>query len=82
MNKGFEFETPDLGLCTALVVKGCSLDSIRPVGNRRAVFVLSWRDEIPEWEKQYWSGKLAVSALEFHQQTKFIKSRLYGQQNL
>lgn len=75
-----EFETTDIGLATALIVKDKALEEIKTVSARQSVFVFKQTEEVEIIVAAYWSNNLLVPAQLFHQQMKALKNRLYDRQ--
>jgi len=84
MNKAekLESEYSDLGLATAISLLLYPPKDIRPVNERRSVFVFDWHADLSKIEQGYFSGKLNVSALLYFQHIKVMKNRLYGGRKL
>jgi len=72
------YETSDLGLAAALLTFGIVLFRVDKENPRRAVFVFVASIETPSVVEEYRSGVLMVNALRYFENTKRLKSRIYG----
>lgn len=72
------YQTSDLGLAAALLTFGSILLDINKENPRRAVFEFSVSVELEDIIALYWNGELKVSALRLNENTKLLKSRIYG----
>lgn len=72
------YETTDLGLAAALVASGHKLVDVNKIQPRRAVFIFAVSEDIENDVDSYWSNTLLVSALEYFEATKRVKTRLYS----
>lgn len=72
------YQTSDLGLAAALLTFGSVLLGINKENPRRAIFEFSVSVELEDIVALYWNGELKVSALRLNENTKLLKSRIYG----
>lgn len=72
------YETSDLGLAAALASHGIVLKGMDFSNPRRVLFLFIRSKELNEAVLAYWSNQLAVDALSYFEQTKLLKSRVYG----
>lgn len=68
----------DLGLATAIALYH-PLEFIDRANPRKAVFVFRKEKSVKETISKYWNGQLNVNALEYFNQLKSIKTRLYSE---
>ncbi|HTE57186.1 MAG TPA: DUF5659 domain-containing protein [Verrucomicrobiae bacterium] len=73
------YETSDLGLAAALLACNVLLVRVNKENPRRAVFVFVESTEVNSLVQEYWNGSLAVGALGYFENTKRLKSRIYGE---
>jgi len=72
------YETSDLGLAASLLTFGSILLDIDKENPKRAVFQFIVSVELKDIIASYWNGELKVSALRLNENTKLLKSRIYG----
>ncbi len=77
MNSDY-YETSDLGLAAALLTYGVVLVRVNKENPKRAVFVFAASIELSTLIDTFWSGDMTVSALGYFENTKRLKSRIYG----
>ena len=77
MNSNY-YETSDLGLAAALLTFGVVLVRVDKQNPRRAVFVFADSKELSTLVDGFWSGEMTLSALRYFENTKLLKSRIYG----
>lgn len=79
MNKTTNYyETSDLGLAAALISSNIRLVKVDITNPKRAVFIFDKSQFKGSIIDEFWSGELKVSALRFFENTKVLKSRIYG----
>ncbi len=72
------YETSDLGLAAALLTYNAVLAKVDKENPKRAVFVFLHSIELPSLVELFWAGELEVNALRYFENTKRLKSRIYG----
>lgn len=72
-----QIELTDFGCAVALLAQGFSLQEVKPLDERRCVFVFD-KEATAEAIRKYFSNELLVPAQEFYQQSRLLKSRLYS----
>jgi hypothetical protein len=72
------YETSDLGLAAALISSGVRLVKVDMANPKRAVFIFDKNQFKTSIIDEFWSGELKVSALRYFENTKVLKSRIYG----
>lgn len=72
------YYTSDLGLCAALVCVGFELIDLNRDNPRKVGFVFEKKVGLDEVVKDYFSGKLKVSARMLFDNIKAVKNRLYS----
>lgn len=72
-----EFTTYDLCLANTLQLLGYVVERIDKTNPRKAEFVFKDSDALRVDIKKFWDGELRVSPLEFYQQLRMLKARLY-----
>ncbi len=77
-SEGALFTSSDLGCSAALVSAGFDLLDLDKSNPRRAVFVFNLTEALLQAEKEFWSGRLMVSAKAYFDCIKMLKSRIYG----
>ncbi len=73
------YETSDLGLAAALLTYSFVLVRVNKENPRRAVFMFAKSIELESLTEKFWTGELTVSALSYFENTKRLKSRIYGE---
>jgi hypothetical protein len=73
------YETSDLGLAAALLACSVLLVRVNKDNPKRAVFVFIESIEVSNLVQEYWNGSLMVNALGYFENTKRLKSRIYGE---
>lgn len=73
-----QYETSDLGLAAALLSSGIVLDGMDFSNPRRVLFLFREAPSIQTTIQSYWSNQLTVDALTYFENTKLLKSRVYG----
>lgn len=73
-------DTEDFGLAIALVCCGYELVGLeqKKQGSSRITFRFASHQNINEDAQKYWSGKLAVDAKSYWNESKNLKTRLYS----
>jgi len=77
MNNNY-YHTSDLGLAAALLTYGIELVGIDKADPRRVVFAFVNNDGLSDTVNTYWNGDLRLSVLRYFENTKLLKSRIYG----
>lgn len=72
------YYTSDLGLATALLTSGAVLVRVDTENPKRAVFIFVKSTELDAVVDDFWTGTLLVSARRYFENTKMLKSRIYG----
>lgn len=73
------FDTQDFGQAASLLAKGHELIFMHPMENsKRMVFHFAITPTIEQDAEDYWNGKLLVDAKQYWQESKNLKTRLYG----
>lgn len=72
------YETSDLGLAAALLSSGIALENMDFSNPRRVLFLFGTADAAKELAASFWSGQLPVDALTYFENTRLLKSRVYG----
>jgi hypothetical protein len=73
------YETSDLGLAAALLACSVLLVKVNKDNPKRAVFIFIESIEVKGLVEAYWNGSMTVSALNYFENTKRLKSRIYGE---
>lgn len=71
----------DMGLAAALYTSGYKLADMDDTNPKKVKFIFnvsSDDEQLKQDIKNYWSGKLMVSAYDLAQNTKMLKSRIYS----
>jgi hypothetical protein len=72
------YQTSDLGLAAALLTYGFELVGINKTDPRRVVFSFLNSGDLNNVVDSYWNGNLRLSVLRYFENTKLLKSRIYG----
>lgn len=72
------YETSDLGLAAALLTYGSVLVRVNKENPKRAIFIFATSRELNDLVEAFRAGSLSVSALSYFENTKRLKSRIYG----
>ena len=75
------YQTSDLSLA-AVISMFLQIEHIDRSNPRRAVFVFQREDGLDSIIEGYWSGELKVSPREYFVQLKYLKSRLYAEEQI
>ncbi len=71
----------DLGLVAGLVSAGFEIFDIERDSQGRSYFKFQETSELDQAINQYWSNALTVSARQFFENTKMLKTRIYSDIN-
>lgn len=72
------YKTSDLGLAAALLTSGVALINMDFSNPRRVHFVFRDSELARATSSDYWASRLTVDALSYFENTKLLKSRVYG----
>lgn len=72
------FTTTDIGLAAALMIKEYHLDAVDRTSPSKVQFKFLSAIDIEECSQEYFSGMLNVSALDFNNQLRSLKSMIYS----
>lgn len=72
------YETSDFGLSTALLTAGSELVGVNKDNPKRVVFEFTDSLITQETIEKYWNGELRLNVLRFFENSKILKSRIYG----
>lgn len=81
MNDTTNYSTPDMGLAAALMTAGFKIEGLEKIGDKKFEFIFSVsRDDADAKDaiSSYWDKKLLVSAYDYFNNTKMLKSRIYS----
>lgn len=70
----------DFGLVAALVTSGYGIRRTEQEGSR-VFFIFEDKPELGRTVEEYWAGSLMVSARQYFDSTKMLKSRIHGSSN-
>lgn len=68
--------TSDLAIATTISLF-YPLDCLDKTNPKRVQFIFKRSDGMDQFIEMYWKGEIKVNPLEYFQQLKFLKSRLY-----
>ena len=77
-NTASEIRLSDFGLVAALLTSHFNILRTERDG-RRMIFIFRASPELQQAVTAYWSGSLCVSALQYFETTKGLKSRIYSE---
>lgn len=79
MNQNEHYSTPSLALASAIQLASKSkLQTIsKQKDNKRAVFVFTPSEDLPEIVDRFWKKTLPLDAFSYFETLRYIKSRLY-----
>ncbi len=70
--------TEDFGQAVALVCKGYELFYMRVKRDKRVLFTFTPGAQLHQTAEDYWNGKLLVDAKRYWNESKNLKTRMYG----
>ena len=74
-----DYNTFDLGCCSALVSKNFNLISLNKENPKKVQFIFQREKGIEKVVDEYWSNQLEVKARTFFDNTKMLKNRIYSE---
>lgn len=81
MNDTTNYSTPDMGLAAALMTAGFKIEGLEKIGDKKFEFIFGVSREdadIKDAIASYWNKNLLVSAYDYFNNTKMLKSRIYS----
>lgn len=81
MNGNENFSTNDLHISAVLVALGHKLDRIEKSPSGRATFFFQESPSLTESLQEYWNLELRLNPQKIFDSLKFLKTRLYNEQN-
>jgi hypothetical protein len=68
----------DIDVSSMLVCKGYTLEDVVPISHNKATFVFKNHSSITHAVEGFWSNRIEVRPLEFANNRKNLKSRIFG----
>lgn len=72
------FNTPDLGLASALSIKNYKLLKLDKSNARKSIFIFAYSESLDKTVADYFSGNLLVDAQSYFNQIKSLKNYIYS----
>lgn len=81
MDNNKTYFTTSLNLGAVLICLGISLDSVIKNQDGKSTFVFIRTPQLDEIVENFWQKKLRVEPNSFWEAQRFLKSRIYGEEN-
>jgi len=81
MNDTTNYSTPDMGLAAALMTAGFEIQELQKIDAKKFEFIFKAQKDdshIKGAISSYWDKNLLVSAYDYFNNTKMLKSRIYS----
>ncbi|MCA9389808.1 hypothetical protein KC571_00200 [candidate division WWE3 bacterium] len=72
------FSTYDLGLASALVTAGYTVNHLDRSDSKKVQFIFNHEEQLDDVIQAYWAHKLKLSPLAYFNNVKMLKNRIYS----
>lgn len=73
------FSSSELSLCSALIVLGFTLHSLKKDTPQKTIFIFEKSKELDTTVNDFWQRKIRLEPLAYFETTRYLKSRIYGE---